>query len=181
MTKFDTYDKKGNPQTIETDSHGIIRNTFQKLSELGYLQNYNEKHIKDSRLILPKLAFANTEINKKVPIYNMTFQKSLNQIDFEDPNFRKMFPMVFSKRGILAKRGYTLKKDAEGRIEIDYGKGRKREDKPVVLAPRRDNIRERVRIEESLEEQKRKIEQYMQSQSRENDGQIKMPEDRDEE
>ena len=31
MTKFDELDRKGNPQTIETDSHGIIRNTFQKL------------------------------------------------------------------------------------------------------------------------------------------------------
>ncbi len=163
MTKFDELDRKGNPQTIETDSHGIIRNTFQKLNELGYLQNYTERHIKDSRLIMPKLAFANTEINKKVPIYNMTFQKSSRQIDFEDPSFRRMFPLVFSKRGILAKRGYTLEKDEEGRIVINYGKGKPKEREPIVQE--KTDFRERIREEESLESQKQKIEQFMKKQN----------------
>lgn len=57
MTKFDAVDKKGRPITLETDSHGIIRKTFQALSELGYLQNYEEKYVKDSSLIMEKLAF----------------------------------------------------------------------------------------------------------------------------
>lgn len=166
LTKFDARDKRGNLQTIETDSHGIIRNTFQKLTELGYLQNYNERHIKDSNLILPKLAFANGEISKKVPIYNMTFQKTERQIDFDDPNFRKMFPMVFSKRGILAKRGYTIKRNSEGRLEINYGKGRKREKNYTIRENQRDNFRERVKVEESLEDQKIKIEKFIEEQSK---------------
>lgn len=166
MTKFDAKDKNGDLQTIETDSHGIIRNTFQKLSELGYLQNYNEKYLRDSKLILPKLAFANGQINKNVPIYNMTFQRTDKPIDFDDPEFRKMFPMVFSKRGILAKRGYTIKKDAEGRLEIDYGKGKKIEKTPTIPTRRTSNFREEIRVEESLESQKEKIEQFMQEQNR---------------
>lgn len=34
MTKFEQVDRRGNPITLETDSHGIIRKTFQALNEL---------------------------------------------------------------------------------------------------------------------------------------------------
>lgn len=108
MTKFDSVDKKGRPITLETDSHGIVRKTFQALSELGYLQNYEEKYVKDSLLIIEKLAFGNIGIGEKIQMYNMRFQKADKKIDFEDPEFRKRFPMVFSKRGILAKQGYEI-------------------------------------------------------------------------
>lgn len=164
MSKFEIYDKNGNLITLETDSHGMIRNTFQKLNELGYLQNYQERYLKDSHLLLPKLAFANTDIGKKTSIYNMTFQRTEKSIDFEDPNFQKMFPMVFSKRGILAKRGYQIKRDEEGVPFIDYSQG-KQKTPSMTNVPKKEMIRESAKVDISLEEQRNFVNHIIDSQS----------------
>lgn len=120
MTKFDAYTNNENPVTIQANSHGIIRKTLQKLAELGYLQNYEETYLKDSHLLLEKLAFGNTDTKAKVPIYNMRFQRTEKAIDFDDPEFQKMFPMIFAKRGILGKQGYEIQKKENGEIYINY-------------------------------------------------------------
>lgn len=158
MTKFDTLGKDGSPITLETDSHGIIRKTFQTLSELGYLQNYEETFLKNSRLILPKLAFGNTKIGKTTPVYNMKFQKTDRAIDFEDPAFRKMFPAVFGKRGVIAKQGYEIAKDEDGKLTINYPK--RKEQKQIedtktqnIEIPRKASLKESVKANISQEEQ----------------------------
>ena len=104
MTKFDRLDKKGNSVTIETNSHGIIRKTFKRLAELGYLENYQESLKGKSHLILEKITTGNMDIRKQTEMYTMQFQKTDKQIDFEDENFRRLFPAVFGVRGIIAKR-----------------------------------------------------------------------------
>ena len=158
MTKFDSVDKKGRPITLETDSHGIVRKTFQALSELGYLQNYEEKYVKDSLLIIEKLAFGNIGIGEKIQMYNMRFQKADKKIDFEDPEFRKRFPMVFSKRGILAKQGYEILQDENGVLTINYTPKKEKADKKIK---RESTLRERIRVETSLEEQKDFVQKFM--------------------
>lgn len=158
MTKFDSVDKKGRPVTLETDSHGIIRKTFQALSELGYLQNYEETYLRQSSVILPKLAFGNTEIGEKTSIYNMKFQRTGKKIDFDDPEFRKKFPIVFSKRGIIAKQGYEITEDENGVLTINYTP--KKEDKRI---PRESTLRQRVKVETSLEEQSAFAQRFMSS------------------
>ena len=163
LTKFDAKDKQGRPLTLETDSHGIIRNTFQKLNELGYLQNYHETQIRDSRLILPKLAFANTDLKSKVPMYNITFEKTDKEINFDESEFQRMFPLVFSKRGLLAKQGYTLERDEEGRIRINYKKREQKEESKENL--NRRDIREEVKVDISQEEQKEFVKSFKKSEN----------------
>jgi len=120
ISKFDNKDKKGNPITLRTQSHGVIVKTLKALNEAGYLQNFEEHSVKNKRVILPKLAFSNSEINNKVPIHDMSFQISDKPIDFEDEEFKKMFPMVFSKRGVLASQGYKIMKDDNSEIQIAH-------------------------------------------------------------
>lgn len=174
MSKFDGIDKRGNSQTIETDSHGIIRKTFQTLSENGYIQNYEEKFLKQSHLILPKIAFANGELAKKTDVYNMKFQRTDKPIDFEDEEFRKMFPMVFSKRGLLAKQGYTIEKNEAGVFEINY-KRKDKEPEEINNVQKDETLRERVKVEVSLKKQRQFVEKFMQRQ--EETGEKKQDED----
>lgn len=102
MSKFGSLDEKGKPLTLETDTHGMVRKTIQKLTEMGYIQNYSETYLRQSTLLLPKLAFANKDIGKKTDVYNIRFQRTDKPIDLEDENLRRLFPMVFSKRGIIS-------------------------------------------------------------------------------
>lgn len=163
MTKFDINDKQGKPITLETDSHGIIRNTLQKLSELGYLQNYEEKHLKDRKLVLAKLAFSNNNFSQLVPMYNMKFQKTGKQIDFDDPEFRKMFPLVFSKRGILARQGYMIERNEEGIPTIKYGEKRKNGVHNENIQ-NENKFREEIEVDISPEEQNKMVERFIKEQ-----------------
>ena len=180
MSKFDRTDRKGNPITIETDSHGIVRKTFKKLSELGYIENYQETFKKKSLLLLPKLAFANGNIGDKTDIFNMQFQKSEKVLDFEDENLRRMFPMVFSKRGILETAGYTLESQENGEVSINYNKEKRKANKKMAKEVARTNevetqegekqgIKERYKSDLSLEEQKARTEQILRDQVSEKD------------
>lgn len=167
LTKFDGLDKNGNPITLETDSHGPIRKAFQTLAELGYLQNYEESYLKQSRLIAPKLAFANTDIRKKVDIYNMKFQKADREIDFEDEKLRRMFPMVFAKRGLIAKRGYNITKDENGAYTIEYPKKKDSvKDKEPEL-PKEETIRDRVKSGISEKAQSEFVKEFLERQENE--------------
>lgn len=163
MSKIDGLDKTKSQVTIETDSHGIIRKTFQTLSEHGYIQNYEEKFLKKSHLILPKVAFANGELGKKTDIYNMKFQRTEKPIDFEDEEFRKMFPMVFSKRGLLEKQGYTIERNEDGVFEINYTRKGK-EHKEAKAVRKNEPLRERIKVELSLNKQRQVVEKFMQKQ-----------------
>lgn len=129
ISKFDNKDRRGKPITLRTESHGVIVKTLKALSEAGYLQNFEEHSVKNKRVILPKLAFSNLGVNNKVPIHDMSFQISDKTMDFDDEEFKKMFPMVFAKRGILASKGYRIVKDANSKIQVerskDMGKSKK--------------------------------------------------------
>lgn len=87
----------------------------------------------------------------------MTFQKTDKRIDFDNPEFRKRFPMVFSKRGILAKQGYEILKDENGVLTIDYTSKREKE---VLREP---TLRERVKVDTPLEEQRKFVQKFMQN------------------
>ena len=168
LTKFDRLGKNGNPMTIETDSHGVIRKTFQKLSEQGYLANYQESFLKKSHLTLPKLAFGNTDLRSQAEIYNMKFQKSEKAIDFDDPEFKKLFPMVFAKRGLLSREGYTIEKGENGELSINYNKKQRREAKREERrAKKRERLvqetTENTQEEKSLENQAQKFREELDS------------------
>ena len=159
MTKFDAYTNTGNPLTLQTDSHGIVRKTFQKLTELGYLQNYEETYLKETGLLLPKLAFSNFDLKTKTSMYNMRFQRTEKVIDFDDPEFKKMFPMVFAQRGILGKQGYEIQKKENGEFFINY-KNRKPKEPTTKKSPSiRDTIKEPI----SLESQRSYVRKFLRS------------------
>ena len=175
MTKFDANDKNGNPLTLETISHGMVRNTFQKLNELGYIQNYQEQHTKDRKLMFAKLAFANLDFMKNTSMFKMTFQRTNKPIDFEDPDFRRMFPMVFGKNGLLAKKGYTIVMNQDGSTSIDYGNKNEEKRKNKQVKPR-PNIRDELKVPISLEEQRTNAEGFLEGQGntpRQSDGNIR--------
>lgn len=161
LTKFDGLNKNGNPITLETDSHGPIRKAFQTLAELGYLQNYEESHLKQSRLIIPKLAFANTDIRKKVDIYNMKFQRTDKEIDFEDEKLRRMFPMVFAKRGLIAKKGYNITRDENGAYTIEYHKKKDSVKTEEPELPQEETIRDRVKADISEKAQNEFVKEFL--------------------
>ena len=156
MTKIDTIINKGNPITIQTSSHGIVRKTFQKLVALGYLQNYEETYLKDSHLLLEKLAFGNTDTKAKVPIYTMRFQRTEKPIDFDDPEFQKMFPMVFAKRGILGKQGYEIQKKENGEIYINYNNKTPK----IHFTKKEPSIRDTVKYPINLEAQRKHVQVF---------------------
>ena len=166
MTKFDVNDKKGNPITLETDSHGTIRSTFKKLNNMGYLQNYQENYMKDKRFILAKLAFGNfklSELIKKDAKYNIKFQRTEKQIDFEDPEFRKMFPLVFSKKGILERQGYKIETNTEGIPTIKYNIA-KEKSKHNENYQKEGNLRDEIKVDISPEEQKDTVKKFIEQQ-----------------
>lgn len=155
LSRFNPKDKNGERITFETDSHDVVKRVIQKLESKGYLQNYEEKELKKSRLILPKLAFGNTDLKEKIQIYNMKFQLSDKEIDFESPEIRKMFPGVFGKRGIIAKEGYKIERDEEGTPYINYGKRKKKIETTENRGEQRKDkgLKERINSGISQEEQ----------------------------
>ena len=122
MSKASGKDADGNPITFETDSHGIVQKAFQTLASLGYIDNYQETYLKQSRLIFPKLAFGNLKgLKEKKAVYNIQFQRTDKPIDLEDAKLRRLFPAIFSKRrGLLAKRNYQIVQNSDGTLSIDY-------------------------------------------------------------
>lgn len=122
LSKFPVHDRKGKEIIYEIDTHGINQATFRKLQELGYIRDYEEEFLKDTRLILPKIAFGNfKKLNEKVKMYNIKFKLTGKPIDLEDENLRRYFPMVFSeKSGIIVKKGYSFVRKDDGSITIDY-------------------------------------------------------------
>ena len=128
MSKASGKDKNGNPITYETDSHGIVQRAFQTLAKLGYIDNYQETYLKESRLIFPKLAFGNLQgLKKKKAVYNIQFQRTDKSIDFEDAKLRRLFPAIFSKRrGLLAKRDYQIVQNPDSTLSIDYHSNQKK-------------------------------------------------------
>lgn len=98
------------------------------------------------------------KIGERVQMYNMKFQKTDKKIDFTDPEFRKRFPIVFSKRGIIAKQGYEILQDENGVLTINYTPKKGNEDRE---SPRGATLRDRTRIETSLEEQREFAQKFM--------------------
>ena len=96
------------------------------LQKLGYIQNYQESFLKDSHLIVPKLAIGNFKgIKDTVQLYHINFNRTDKPIDFHDKNLQKAFPLVFSKKsGLLAKNNFDLIKNDDGSFSIDYNSDR---------------------------------------------------------
>ncbi|MCI9366290.1 MAG: hypothetical protein HFJ54_07205 [Clostridia bacterium] len=164
MSKFDGVDKKGNPTTMETDTHGPIRKTLGKLEELGYIKNYNETQIGRKRLIVEKLAFLNGDIKGKTDIYNITFERTDKKVNFEDETLRKAFPAVFSKRGIIVKKGYRIEADENGVLTIEYPKKKDRKKAEVAKTLKDNTIRKELRVEISEEAQRDFSRRFMDNQ-----------------
>lgn len=61
LSKFEHYDKKGEKITYETNTHSIMKKTFETLEQLGYIENYQADYLKTSSasMILPRLALGN--------------------------------------------------------------------------------------------------------------------------
>ncbi len=160
MSKFGNVDEKGRPLLLETDTHGVVRKTLMKLEKLGYIEDYSENLKRSSRLILPKLAFANTDFKEKTDIYNIKFQRTEKPIDLENSELRRMFPGVFGTRGIINSQGYNIKYGENGELVIDYGKGKPKTKEPLMQEQdksseqREPSLRERVKADISLEEQR---------------------------
>lgn len=160
MSKFGSVDEKGNPLLLETDTHGSVRKTLMKLAKLGYIEIDSETLKKSSRLILPKLAFANTDFKEKTDIYNIKFRRTEKPMDIENSEFKKMFPGVFGTRGIINSQGYKIEYGENGELVIDYGKGKSKTKESLTQEQnksseqREQSLRERVKTDISLEEQR---------------------------
>ena len=159
LTKFKPIDKKGREITFETDTHSINQKTFRKLQELGYIKDYEEKYLKNTRLVLPKLAFGNIKgMKKKVKIYNVKFKLTGKPVNLDDADLRRYFPMVFGeKNGIIAKKGYNFIKEQDGILTIDYNPKQPYIESKVFPKRRENNLKARLKEGmPSLEEQKKK-------------------------
>lgn len=167
MSKFGNVDEKGSPLLLETETHGVVRKTLMKLEKLGYIEDYSENLKRSSRLILPKLAFANTDFKEKTDIYNIKFQRTEKPIDLENSELRRMFPGVFGTRGIINSQGYNIKYGENGELVIDYGKGNPKTKEPLMQEQdksseqREPSLRERVKADISLEEQRDFVKKVM--------------------
>ena len=122
VSKLDRFDKKGNTITYETESHGPIRSTLKKLNQMGIIKNYSEHYKRNSRFIVEKLAMGNTDsIKNKEEMYDIKFELGDNKIEFENPEFRKNFKLIFSeKSGLLIKKNWDLVLSEDGSYSIDY-------------------------------------------------------------
>lgn len=162
LTKFKPRDKRGREITFETDTHGINQKTFRKLQELGYIKGYEERFLKNTRLILPKLAFGNISgIKKKVKMYNVKFQLTGKTLNLEDEDLRRYFPMVFGeKNGIIARRGYNFIKEQDGSLTIDYNPKEPYIERKVFPIKRNKDLKESLAEgSPSLEEQRKFVKQ----------------------
>ena len=177
MSKFGSVDEKGRPLLLETDTHGAVIKTLKKLERLGYIENYQESFKKKSRLILPKLAFANTDLKEKADIYRIQFQRTGKPINMEDEELRRMFPGVFGKRGIINSQGYKIEKGENGELVINYGKKRKSRTSQEIATQEKENqeiqrepsLRERVNAGITLEEQREFVQKVIEGNGQEDD------------
>ena len=119
--RLENLDKKGYQKQYETDTHGIVRKTLKDLNRLGYIQNYEEEYIKQSRLIFPKLAFGSVKsLREKKNLYNVRFKLGEKKLDIEDETLKRTFPLIFNKKnGILSKYGYSIEMK-NGIWMVDY-------------------------------------------------------------
>lgn len=168
VSKFPSHDKYGNEIVYETDTHGINQKTFRKLQELGYIKDYEESFKKNTRLILPKVAFGNfKELNKMVKIYNIKFSLTGKAVDLEDENLRRYFPMVFgTKKGIIASKGYNFTREEDSSLTIEY-----KPEQPYIKEKNKRRTREGIlkRVRKgapSLEEQKIYIQEIQKGQQK---------------
>ena len=121
-----------------------IRNLFKEVSvseeEIkAYYDENQEQFKKDSRLIIPKLAFGNVKgLDEKVQMYDISFNLSNKELDITSQELQKSFPIVFGRKGLIQKRGYEIIPDGKGgltyRIEKNeytnlYNKEEQRENK----------------------------------------------------
>lgn len=141
LSKFEREDKKGNILTYSTVSHGITRKTFKRLTELGYIENYEEEYKKDTRLVLPRLAFGNIKaLKEKIQMYNIRFNLSDKELDITDFAFQQSFPTVFGKRGLIQKRGYEIVPDGKGGLTFEI-----RENEPSRYNRGKNKLKEELR------------------------------------
>lgn len=173
LSKFPVHDRKGREIVYETDTHGINQKTFRKLQELGYIKDYEEKFLKDTRMIVPKIAFGNLhELNKKVKIYNVKFKLTGKPVDLEDSSLRRYFPMVFGvQNGIIAKKGYNFKRKEDGSIVIVYNSKSSYIERKKFPINRKKKLTEELREgAPSLQEQKELSKKVIDSEIKKEEG-----------
>lgn len=112
--------EKGETIKYKTITHSANLKTLKWLYKEGYIDNYEEQYKRDSRLIIAKIGFGNFNFTEKKEMWEASFTKTDKEIDFNDENMRKRFPMCFARKGIMAKKEWGLYKDEEGKFHIDY-------------------------------------------------------------
>ena len=130
ISRESAIDKNGELITFETDTHKKNTEAIKKLEELGYIQNYKEEFKKKSGLTIAKLAFGNVKgaidsVNpmKKEYMYNIKFQLTDKQINLDDEELRKQFPVIFDfNEGLIANQNISLNKTPEGQWKMNYNK-----------------------------------------------------------
>lgn len=143
ISKFQREDKYGNILKYSTYSHSITRKIFKKLANLGYVENYHEEYRRDSRLIVPKIAFGNIKaLNETVQMYDISFNKSDKEINITDPELQKAFPIVFGRRGLIQKRGYEIIPDGKGGLSYRIDKGIQPESNKRLKTKQRNKFKE---------------------------------------
>ena len=146
MSKFQREDKKGNLLKYSTYSHGITRKIFKKLADLGYVENYQEEYKRDSKLIVPKLAFGNIKgLKETVQMYDISFNKSDKKLDITDPELQKAFPIIFGRRGLIQKYGYEIVPDGEGGLSYKIDKSMKTSKQTTSETKKRNHLEDDLR------------------------------------
>ena len=160
LSRLESQNNKGMPIKYQTDSHGITRKTFKALEKLGYIENYEEEYKKDSKEILPKLAFGNFKgLSEKQKVYTISFQKTSKPIDLEDEKLKKMFPLIFSKRGLIARRNFEITRNKEGNLVMTRNKNKEETGTKTRKKFSKRKLREEMKKDApTLEEKKAHIE-----------------------
>lgn len=184
LTKMGELDKSGEPLTFETTTHGVVRRTLKALSELGYIENYKEEPKNKSHLFIEKIAFGNiANLGRKSQKYNIKFQRTEKEIGLEELKESGAFPEIFGteeKQGLLDKRNYIIKSNADGSLSIEYPKREKQSglSDEQISEEKTESEKEKFRRElsqgvPSLEEQNsnsRKAQEIYQEKSQETRG-----------
>lgn len=122
ISKFKRHDAKGEILNFSTTTHGVNIKTFEKLQELGYIDNLQKEFYKNRSIPIESLAFGNWKnLFQKKDFYKINFNRTDKVVDLEDEKLKKTFGLVFnSKKGIISKNGYHFRQKDTGELEIDY-------------------------------------------------------------
>lgn len=150
ISKLDKLNKKGEIINYKIESHGAIRTTLKKLKQMGIITDYAEEYKRKSKLIIEKLAMGNrASLKNKEDMYNIKFKIGEKRLDFDDPEFRKNFKLIFSeKSGLLAKRNWDVILQEDGTYGINYNA-----EEPFMSRIKRNSSRNATLLKSFLKEE----------------------------